>query len=91
MTPLKHGSAKVRFVHAGGSVSDAVQVKLDKLSIDLKPFETVEYRKIPSKEYNIRLLTNGTREKLGSVCCCCFFIFPIAHIYLLDKITIKKM
>ena len=70
---MKHGSAKVRFVHAGGSVADTVEVKLDKLMIDLKPFETMEYRKIPSKEYNIRLMTKGTHEKLGSVC----FFFPL--------------
>ena len=59
----------MRFVHAGGSVSDAITVKLDKMKINLMPFETVEYRKIPSKEYNIRITgaENGSTEALGSV------------------------
>jgi len=70
VTPLKHGNSKVRFVHAGGSVSDAITIKLDKISIHLMPFETVEYRKIPSKEYNIRVTgaENGSTEALGAVC-----------------------
>jgi len=66
VTPLKHGSAKVRFVHAGGSVADQISVKLGKTKISLKPFETVEYRKLDSRDYNIHIKENDTHDALGS-------------------------
>jgi len=66
VVPLPHGHAKVRFVHAGGSVADKVRVKLNKtLHIDLKPFQTPKYINIISKTFHIRVSPNDSSNALA--------------------------
>ncbi|XP_047137839.1 solute carrier family 15 member 2 isoform X1 [Hydra vulgaris] len=66
ITPLPHGHAKVRFLHAGGSVSDKVTVHMNKtLSIDLLPFTKPDYINIVAKTYKVRVAPTGTVNALA--------------------------
>ena len=68
VTPLPHGHAKVRFIHAGGSVADQVTVKLNKtFYIDLQPFEKPRYINIISKSYHVRVAPNASSKALALV------------------------
>ena len=68
ITPLPHGHAKVRFLHAGGSVSDKVTVHMNKtLSIDLLPFTKPDYINIVAKTYKVRVAPTGTVNALALV------------------------
>lgn len=63
---LSHGRARVRFVHAAGSVKDDVTIKLNKtLSINLKPLEMPKYINIIAKQYNVRVSPEGQQKALG--------------------------
>lgn len=66
VTPFGHTRSKVRFLHAGGSVTDAITIKLNRtLIINLTPFSNPEYISIISKSYHVRATANGTADALA--------------------------
>ena len=68
VTPLGHTRSKVRFLHTGGSVADAITIKLNKtLHINLTPFANPDYVDIVSKSYHVRAAAYGTSDALALV------------------------
>lgn len=68
LEPLKGSVTKVRFVYAGGDVAPTVDIKLNKTLTyrDIGSFNNTDYKELLSKKYPIKVMSNGTDDKLLS-------------------------